>query len=183
VVLHVERVPRRGAVLLASSHLSPYDVPALMRFTPRALDFVSTVEVFQNRFAAWLYSRMGTFPLDRSKRDVKTARIILDRLEQGRAVAMFPEGRVRTEEDSVVSGKPFPARAAKIARMASAPLVPVVVLGSQAYARFASWLPLRRVRYGAAYGEPIVVTDEQEAERQLAAAYQQLYRELRDALA
>jgi 1-acyl-sn-glycerol-3-phosphate acyltransferase len=182
VVLHAERAARRGPYLLASNHLSPYDVPALMRFTPRALDFVSTVEVFRNPFAAWLYSRMGTFPLDRSRRDVQTVRIIIDRLERGRVVAMFPEGRVRAESESVIHGAPFKARAGKIATMAKVPIVPAVVLGSKAYSRSSNWLPLRRVRYGVAYGEAIEATDEAEAERQLAEAFKSLYAELRAAM-
>src|SRR3954469_19872947 len=44
VVLHRDRVPRRGAFILAANHLSPFDVPCLMATVPRNLDFMSVVE-------------------------------------------------------------------------------------------------------------------------------------------
>src|SRR5260221_7805481 len=98
IVLHAERSRRKGGYILASNHPSPYDVPLLIRHSRRKLDFVSTVEVFQNRFAAWFYGSMNTFALDRSKPDGATVRVILDRLGRGRVVAMFPEGGFRKLE-------------------------------------------------------------------------------------
>ncbi len=100
--LHHARL--KGPFILAANHHSPYDVPLLIRHTPRKLDFVSIVEVFRNPFVAWFYGSMNAFPLDRSRPDSPTVRIILDRLERGRAVAMFPEGGFRKLEDSVVTG-------------------------------------------------------------------------------
>jgi 1-acyl-sn-glycerol-3-phosphate acyltransferase len=182
VHLHVDRVPRDGAFILASSHLSPFDVPALMRSSPRRLDFVSTTEIFQNKFIAWFYGNMGTFPIDRSRSDPKTVRVIIDRLARGGVVAIFPEGRIRKESDSVVSGGRMRPTIARLAKLANVPIVPAVVWGSNAYMRPTSWLPLRRVRYGVNYGEPFVVEDEAEGERQLAGQFQRLYAELREAM-
>src|SRR4051812_5803210 len=165
-------------MLLASSHLSAFDVPVLMRHTPRKLDFVSITEMFAKPLVGWFFGNMNAFPLDRSQSDPKTVKIILDRLARGRAVAMFPEGRIRAEADSVLHGKPFRPGAARIARMANVPLVPAVVWKSGAYARKRNWLPGARVRYGINYGEPITVPDEAEGERRLAEAYVELFAEL-----
>ena len=81
-------MPRSGPFILASNHLSPFDVPVLMRHTRRVLDFVSIVEVFRNPVMAWFYSSMGAFPLDRGRVDVRTTNIILERLRRGRAIAI-----------------------------------------------------------------------------------------------
>ena len=180
--LHVDRLPRDGAFILACSHLSPYDVPALMRSSPRPIDFVSTVEIFQVPFCRWLYGHMGTFPLDRSRSDPKTVRIILERLERGRAVGIFPEGRIRREQDSIVCGARLRPTLARLAKMANVPIVPAVVLGATAYNKIASWLPLMQTRYGVIYGEPMFVSEEEEGERRLADEFQRLYGELRAAL-
>jgi 1-acyl-sn-glycerol-3-phosphate acyltransferase len=180
VHLHVDRIPREGPFVLASSHLSPYDVPALMRSSTRHLDFVSTTEIFQNRFIAWFYGNMGTFPIDRSRRDAKAVRVILDRLARGRVVAIFPESRIRPESESVVCGARVRPTVARLAKLANVPIVPAAVWGASAYSRLINWLPLRRVRYGVIYGEPIVVEDEAEGERELAEAFQRLYAELRE---
>ena len=179
VTLHLDRLPRDGAFILACSHLSPYDVPALMRSSPRPIDFVSTKEVFQNPFVAWLYGNMGTFPLDRSRSDPKTVRIMLDRLARGRCVGVFPEGRIRKQSESVIHGGKFRPTLIRLAKLANVPIIPVVVWGADQYKRITSWLPLMRTKYGVIYGEPLIVGDEDQAEEELRDRYQRLYRELR----
>jgi 1-acyl-sn-glycerol-3-phosphate acyltransferase len=178
VVLNREHLPRSGAFILAANHFGAYDIPLLMRHVPRRLDFVSIVEIFRKPLAGWFLSRMNAFPLDRHRADPATVRIILDRLERGRVVAMFPEGRVRAPGESVVHGGTLRPGLTRIARLANAPIVPAVVLNSSAYAKISAWMPLRRTRYGVAFGEPIAVHDEQDAEQRLMATYRALYAQL-----
>ncbi len=155
VEIGAENVPRAGPCLIAATHQSPYDIPLLMRHTPRPLDFVSIVEVFRNPLLAWLYGSLNAFPLDRSRPDSKTVRIILERLRRCRAVGMFPEGRLRGEADSVVRTRTIRPGIGRLACLSGAAIVPCVIINSGAYARPASWLPLRRTRYGIIYGAPI----------------------------
>jgi 1-acyl-sn-glycerol-3-phosphate acyltransferase len=184
-VLHRGRVPRRGAVMVASNHLSPYDIPCLMYAAPRPLDFVSVTEVFRHPFTRWLYGSMNAFPLDRHRPDAPTVRTLLHRLERGRAVAMFPEGQIRTPETSLLNGGPFKPGVAGLARLAGVPVVPCVVLGSRQFGAFTSFLPLRRVRWGVAFGEPLVARGdlpEAEAGSQFLAALRAAYAALHDEL-
>lgn len=160
VLLGRENVPREGACILAATHTSYYDVPLLVYHTPRMLDFVSVVELFRNPILAWFYGSMNAFPLDRSRADPKTVRVVLDRLERGRAILIFPEGGIRTEEQSALrTGKIRPGLG-RIARMAGVPIIPVAVLNSGAYLKLGAWAPLRHVRYGIAYGRPIPPGDD-----------------------
>lgn len=192
VVLHRERLSEPdGAYILAANHLSAYDVPCLMAQMPRdrLLDFVSITELFQNRLSAWFLSGVNAFPLDRSKADGPTVRIILDRLARGRVVGMFPEAGIRGEANSVLNGGAIKPGVAKLAQLAGVPVVPCVILGTKAYSKFTSWLPLRRVRYGVAYGKPLYVrTDEDEAAAReellldLKRAYRSLHAELLSAM-
>jgi 1-acyl-sn-glycerol-3-phosphate acyltransferase len=175
-VLHAERIPAKGAVLIAPNHLSPYDVPCLMRATPRLLDFVSIVEVFRNRLAAAFLYGMNAFPLDRGRRDTATTRKILDRLERGRAVVMFPEGQIRTATSSLLVGGSFKPSVARLARLAGVPIVPCVVLATGVFGRASAWLPLRRTRYALWFGEPLRVADEGEEEADCADAVTRLRR-------
>ncbi len=188
-LLHVNRSRRKGAYILASNHHSPYDVPLLIYHTKRKLDFVSTVEVFSNRFAAWFYGNMNAFPLDRSKPDSPTVRTILDRLARGRVVAMFPEGGFRKPEDSVINGGRMRPGVARIAQMANVPVIPVVILDSKVYQSLTAWLPLKRMRYALIYGDPITLNPplpKQEAaaamEEDLKAAFIRLNQELEAAM-
>ena len=182
VVLHRDRVrDLDGPYILAPNHLSPYDVPCLMAEMPRwrLLDFVSITELFQNRFVAWFFRSVNVFALDRSKVDTATVRTILDRLSKGRIVAMFPEGRFRTAADSVLSGGDIKPGIAKLAQLGGVPVVPVVVLGTAAYSKWTSWLPLRRTRYGVNYGKPLYVRrdlDEAEARAEFLQEIKRAYR-------
>lgn len=179
VMIGAGRVPAAGPCILACTHQSPYDVPLLIRHTPRLLDFVSIVEVFRNPLVAWFYGSLNAFPLDRSRADPKTVRIILRRLQRGRVVAVFPEGGFRGERDSVVRTRRMRSGVGRIAQMSGAPVVPCVLIGSSHYARLTSWLPLRRTRYGLIYGEPIEPSeDADDIEARLVDALVTLYAEL-----
>ena len=170
---------RTGAYILAANHESPYDIALLIRHCARAIDFISIIEVFRNPLVAWFYNSMNAVPLDRSRADVATVRKVLDRLSRGRVVGMFPEGRFRRGEDSVIRTRRLKPGIGRIAQMAGAPIVPCVIVNSSAYARFASWLPLRRTRYGLNFGEPIMPQDRpEETERQLVEAFVRLHAEL-----
>ena len=155
VVAGDEHIPRTGACIIAANHTSPYDIPLLIRHVPRLVDFVSITEVFENRVVGWFYRSLNAFPLDRSRPDAPTVRTILDRLERGRLVVMFPEGGFRRGNASVVHGGRIRAGIGRIANISQAPVVPAVIVNSLAYSRFGSWLPLRRTRYGVAFGPAI----------------------------
>lgn len=159
VVRGRESVPRSGACIIAATHQSPYDVPLLIRHTPRMLDFVSIVEVFRNPLVAWFYGSLNAFPLDRTRPDAKTVRTILDRLRRGRAVVMFPEGGFRRGAASVVHSRRIRPGIGRLAAMSGTAIVPCVVFNSLAYSRVTSWFPLGRTRYGVAYGAPLRAED------------------------
>lgn len=183
VVIGVNRVPRAGACMVAATHESPYDVPLLIRHTPRLLDFVSIVEVFRNPLVGWFYGSLNAFPLDRSTPDARTVRVIMDRLKRGRAVGIFPEGGFRKGQASVVYTRRLRAGTGRIAHLAGAAVVPCVIINSPAYGKVASWLPLRRVRYGVIYGEAIEPTHSpEEMESRLVEALVTLHAELKAAM-
>src|SRR5438093_385765 len=117
VVLRAERVPRDGPFLLAASHTSAFDVPLLMRHTPRRVDFVSITELFRKPLVGWFFRNMNAFPLERSRSDPRTVRVILDRLARGRVVGIFPESRIREESESVLRGGPFRKGVGRIAKL------------------------------------------------------------------
>jgi 1-acyl-sn-glycerol-3-phosphate acyltransferase len=190
LVLHGERLARPGAFIVAANHQSPYDVPVLIRHARRHLDFVSIVEVFRRPFTGWLYRRMNAFPLDRSRPDVAAIRTILRRLELGRAIALFPEGRLTPLGESVVSGGRLRPGIGRIAHLARVPVIPVAIARSEAFGHLRSWLPLRSARYGLSVGDaltPRSELDEKSAaaslEDDLKRSLMNLHRELTAALA
>lgn len=154
-VMNAAVTRRPGPFILASNHTCPYDIPLLMRHCARNVDFISIIEVFRRPLLGKFYGAMNAFPLDRSKPDAPTIRTILDRLERGRVVGMFPEGQFRKAENSVLNGGNIRKGIGRIARLAKVPIIPCVVLNASAYSHPLSWFPLRRVRYSIAFGEPL----------------------------
>jgi 1-acyl-sn-glycerol-3-phosphate acyltransferase len=187
-VLHADRLNVPGPMIIAPNHLSPYDVPCLMASTRRKLDFVSVVEFFRNPLLAWFLRSMNAFPLDRARRDSAATRQIMERLERGRKVVMFPEGQIRTADTSLLSGGAFKESVIRLARLANVPIVPCVVLATGAFATPKAWLPLRRTRYAVHFCEMLRVgrsddeeSDCAEATQRLKRAYDEGYAELRAA--
>lgn len=166
VIVGTEHTDRPGGYLLAANHQSPYDIPVLFRHCRRRIDFVSIVEVFKHKPVAMLYGAMNAFPLDRSRPDVATVKTLIDRLRAGRVVGMFPEGGFRRGDASVLNGGSIRPGIGRVAMLAGVPVLPAVILGADAYSRVWSWAPLRAVRYGVMFSEPLAPpTDEAGAAR------------------
>jgi 1-acyl-sn-glycerol-3-phosphate acyltransferase len=186
-VLHADRLNRPGPLLIAPNHLSPYDIPCLMASTRQPLDFVSITEIFQNPLVARFLRGMNAFPLDRGRVDSAATRQLLDRLARGRKVVMFPEGRIRRPDESLLTGADFKPSVLRLARLAAVPIIPTVILATGAYARPTAWLPLRHTRYAIAFGQPLTLppSDDPATDTQhladLRRGYDSLYAELRQA--
>jgi 1-acyl-sn-glycerol-3-phosphate acyltransferase len=173
-ILHRDRVPRHGPFILAANHLSPLDVFAMIGATPRHIDFLTITEFLHVPFVAQFYRAMNCTFLDRSRNHVAATHQIVTKLRRGRAIAMFPEGGIRTEETSVISGGPFKPGVIRFAQMSGAPIIPCIVLGTSAYSKIKSWLPTRSVRFGLNYGMPIPVDTVMDAESARATAAAEL---------
>src|SRR5207253_2965423 len=107
---------------------------------------------------------MNVIPLDRSRADALATRTILERLERGRAVVIFPEGGIRAPERSMLAGGSFNASVVRLARVSGAAVVACVILGTGSYARASAWLPVRRTQYAVGFGAPFWVTREGDEE-------------------
>lgn len=152
-LLGLEHTRREGPYILAANHTSPFDIALLIYHLRRHLDFVSSTEVFSIPVLGRFYGAMNAFPLDRSKVDAETVRIVLQRLANGRTIVMFPEGAFRLQDKSVLHGGPLRPGLGRIARIAQVPVIPCAIEDSLVYAKPMNWLPLRRSRYGLAFGE------------------------------
>lgn len=157
-----EHVMREGGYLIASNHTSPFDIPGLMYACPRLIDFVSVVEVMGVPGVGAFYRLFNTITLDRGKVDPAAVRTVVSRLKAGRVVGMFPEGKITPEDESVLRGGPFRPGLGRIARLAGVPVVPTVILDTKNMAGFTAWLPLKRTRFVAAFGDPLTIREDLE---------------------
>lgn len=184
-VLHRERSALPGPCLFAANHISHFDPPLLGVASRRQIDFMAMAELFRNPLLGAFFRATGAFPADRSRTDRAAVRTALRRLAAGRAVGIFPEGGIRTRGESVLEGGAMRPGAATLAALAKVPIVPCVVLGSDALYDPWRWLPFRRSRFLVAFGEPLRIQPglpggaaRKRLEEELGAAFRALYAEL-----
>ena len=154
-ILHAERAERPGAYLLAANHESVFDAPLLTAATPRVIYWLSITEIFRHPAARWFLSSMNASPLDRSKADTATVRAIVRHLRRGRVVGIFPEGGVRTGENSALQQGSIHEGVCRLAMLARVPVLPCAVLGGSKFARWTRWAPGAGTRWAVVFGEPI----------------------------
>jgi len=123
--LHADRVPRSGPVLLLSNHQSYLDPPVLGSRLPRRINFVARAGLFRVPGLAWLITALGATPVRDDAPDTRAMRTVLALLQNGCAVALFPEG-TRSPDGRV---HPFKRGLVSIVRRARCPVVLVAVEG------------------------------------------------------
>ncbi len=119
----------KGGLIVASNHrsfLDPFVIGGALPWR-RPLNYVAKVELFEQRWRAWILSRLGAFPIRRGESDedsVETARQVVER---GGAVCIFPEG-TRIRSGSLAEPKRGVGR---LALQTGAPVIPAAVLGTE----------------------------------------------------
>lgn len=186
-VVRGEYAGRLGAFVLASNHISHFDPPILSSVVRRKIDWMAMSEFFPHPVLGRFLRAVDAFPADRHRADRATIRTALERLKRGRIVGIFPEGGIRDGVRSVIEGAPLRPGASALAHLARVPVLPCVIVGPDRFYAGKSWLPLRRTPVWIAFGEPISNHPElakdaarERIERELAAAFQKLYAELRE---
>ncbi len=149
-VYNAERVPRQGAVILASNHASYLDPPLVGAGLRRSINYLARENLFRFPVIGWLLHHWQVVPVDRDGGGAAGLRAILDRLLAGGAIILFPEG-TRTRD-----GKLQPARSGigLTVIKSTAPVVPVRVFGTfEAYGRNMRFPRPRRI--AIKYGQPM----------------------------
>ena len=185
-ILHPERARLRGGFIIACTHLSHMEPIAVMMTCPRQVRWLTRIEFYRHRAFAWLLHASGMIPIDRFGNSLPAVRTAIRCVQAGQVAGIFPEGGVARGADSVLRGGPIKRGVCVIARRTGAPILPVVVLGTEKLARASAWLPLRRTRVYVAYGPLISVPRDSLSNRDarelgaadLAAAFEATRREL-----
>ncbi len=188
-VLRRENGNRVGGFLLAANHISHFDPFLISLAVRRKIDWMTMAEFFRSPTLGFLLRAIDAFPAERDRADLKTIRTAIERLKSGRVVGLFPEGGIRDGTRSLLEGAPLRPGASTLAQIAGVPVLPCVILGSDRLYSKRQWLlPCRRdTPIWIAFGDPISHFPElqksqarQRIESELAAAFRNLYAELRE---
>ena len=142
-VFNEERIPRTGGVILASNHLSYIDPPLVGCSTRRVIHYLARASAFKGAIGGAILRSWNSIPVDRDGGSTKGLRTILERLREGRAIMMFPEG-TRSPDGTQQTSRP--GIGLMIAK-SDAPVIPVRVFGTyEAYGRHHAIPRPRRVQ-------------------------------------
>jgi len=140
----LEPPPGEGPCILASNHISHFEPALIGGFFPRLLDWAAMEELFHNSYSAWFFKKLHVIPVNRLGNNPLTnrqgLRMILERLKEGRAVGIFPEGGIRSQEGSILQGARMKPGVIFLSELAQAPVIPCVVLGTDRLYLARNWL-------------------------------------------
>jgi len=146
--ISVEKVPGRGAVILAPNHFSFMDHFLMRCYIRRKVRFMAKSQLFK-RPMQFVYTHGGVFPVRRGAKDddvFVTAKTILAR--EG-AITMYCEGgRSRTGKVSEQAKRGI----GRLALETGAPVVPIAIYGSS---KVRNWKRLQFPKITVQYGDPI----------------------------
>ncbi len=133
-------LPARGPFVLASNHLSNWDVFAMQLALPRTIFFMGKAELFKFGPLGALLRDFGAFPVYRGEQDAWALQHASEVLTAGQVLGMFPEGH-RSRGRGLLPAKTGSAR---LAIEAHCPILPMTVEGTNRF--LASFPHRRRVR-------------------------------------
>jgi 1-acyl-sn-glycerol-3-phosphate acyltransferase len=146
--ISTEKVPGRGAVILAPNHFSFMDHFLMGCYIRRKVRFMAKSQLFKPPMQ-FIYTHGGVFPVRRGARDEEvftTAETILNR---GGAITMYCEGgRSRTGKLATEAKRGI----GRLALETGAPVVPIAIHGSS---KIRNWKRLQFPKVTVLYGDAL----------------------------
>jgi 1-acyl-sn-glycerol-3-phosphate acyltransferase len=171
-------LPATGPALIIANHQSYFDPMMVGLAARRPLVYLARKTLFRNPIFAALIRSLNAVPIDQEGVGKEGIRVILEQLQLGKAVVVFPEG-ARTPDGRM---HPFKAGIHLLIKRTQAPIIPVGIAG--AYDAWPIWrpyplpaplfLPVRPGTLAIAMGQPL------DAQRYAAMPREQAMQELFD---
>ncbi len=140
-----ENMPPGGPYIVASNHLSWFDVPLVPAYMKRQVVTMAKEELFHSR-VRWLVRFMSGFPVKRGEADRQAIRAASELLKEGNVFFIFPEG-TRSKTHKLAKGH---SGLGMIALRSNVPVIPVAITGTE------NILKRFRPRVTLTYGEPMI---------------------------
>lgn len=118
-----QNLPKDGAYILCSNHLSNFD-PVLLALTQkRQICYMAKAELFKNKFLSKLIRTLGAFPVTRGAGDGKAINEAENVIKDGKLLGIFIEG-TRSKTGEFLRPK---SGASIIAHQMNVPVIPVCI--------------------------------------------------------
>ena len=169
-----DRIPREGAALLASNHVSWADALIVGSVTPRVVRFLLWKKIYDIGWATWIFRVMRVIAIgvDSPKATILGLRAARRSILDGELVCIFPEGGITADGEV----QPFERGFSRINEGTGAPILPVFIHGMFGHpfsykggGLFKSWEHSFRPEVTVRIGEPIFEPLEPSELRQIVA--------------
>src|SRR5687768_6194573 len=121
-----KNIPKKGAAILASNHLSALDHVVLPMATRRTIVNISKAEHFDKPVKAWFFRNWGIIKLKRGSGDTAAMDAARKTLREGNLLCIYPEG-TRSLDGKLHRGHTGIAR---LGLECQVPVVPVAMIGT-----------------------------------------------------
>jgi len=167
-VYHADRIPKTGPCLICSNHVTYIDWILLWTASPRPVTFVLAAKFYKNPFFRFIlsFARSRTIRIDttrgRPHAMIEALNIVVNALDEGRVVVVFPEGTLSRNGQML----PFGRGIEHILKKAKVPIPVVPVHLYNLYGTLMSWdygrilwkWPKARRRVAIYFGKPLPPT-------------------------
>ena len=117
----------KGRVIYMANHVSFID-PITVHFAAplRRMNMLATKDLFNiSGLARWFFTNTNCIEVDKDNFTISAFHDVVERLEDERAVMIFPEGQVNANAETILA---FKSGATLMAYKANAPIVPVYLI-------------------------------------------------------
>ncbi|MBQ0111446.1 MAG: 1-acyl-sn-glycerol-3-phosphate acyltransferase [Oscillospiraceae bacterium] len=121
-VINGDKMPD-GGIVLCSNHVAALDPVILGTHCKRQLCFMGKAELFKSKFTKYLFTKLGSFAVERGKNDRGAIKMAQNVVKSGGVFAIFPEG-TRSKTGEIARAKPG---AALVAVTAGGDILPVAI--------------------------------------------------------
>ncbi|MFZ2095250.1 MAG: lysophospholipid acyltransferase family protein [Anaerolineales bacterium] len=124
----LSHVPDHGPLIIACNHVNFMEVPVLYtHLQPRAVTGFAKAETWDNPAMGFLFNLWGAIPIQRGEADTNAFKSALNALQQGKILAIAPEG-TRSGHGRLGRGQPG---VVVLAEYSQAPILPLVYFGGE----------------------------------------------------
>jgi len=152
-VVHPERIPPTGGMILAVNHTSYFDPPLAGVACKRGVYYLARKSLLEWPFFGPMFPDMNVIPVERDGNDRSALKAVIRKIQDGNGVVLFPEG-TRSKTGDLQPAQPG---IGLIVAKTLAPVVPMRIFGAfEAFPRGAKGIKFRRI--SVVVGEPIYFT-------------------------
>jgi 1-acyl-sn-glycerol-3-phosphate acyltransferase len=160
-----ENLPEEGPLLVICNHASNADGMLLMAYVvpamKRPMAWLGKEEALRWPLFGWAMKQNGIFGVRRGAGDLEAFKLAKQVLDEGRVLAIFPEG-TRSPSGALQEAK---EGATVLAVRSAAPILPIAITGSQRFWPRGKFLPRPGRRMTVSVGEPFTLTMAKGADR------------------